>query len=244
MLKLKNMLNCLLNIIYPRTCMSCGKLLDNNAINKLICNECRLGIKKNTPPLCTICGRQIRGIQVSTAVCPDCSRARNFSFDRAFGSCVYEGVARELIHKFKYQNRDYLSLLLARLLIEFIYQYRINLEIFDLIIPIPLHKIRLREREFNHAELIARQVAKEFSLALSSTNLWRKHHRQPQMELKEEERWKNIKGCFALHNPAEVKAKNIILIDDVLTTGATCSEAASVLKAAGASSVWVLTLAN
>ena len=79
---------------------------------------------------------------------------------------------------------------------------------------------------------------------VSVSNLWRKEYRKPQVELKEEKRRENIKGCFGLRNPAEVRGKNIILVDDVLTTGATCSEAASVLKAAGALSVWVLTLAN
>ena len=209
----------------------------------MLCSNCWLEIKKNKPPFCAICGRQIRGIQISKTVCPDCQR-QNFFFDHALSPCVYEGVIRELIHKFKYQNKDHLSSFLAKLLIEFLYQYRISLNLFDLIIPIPLHRVRLREREFNQAELLARHVAEEFSLALSSANLWRKHHRQAQMELKDEERWENIKGCFALRNPAQVKGKNIFLVDDVLTTGATCSEAASVLKAAGAVSVFVLTLAN
>ena len=167
-----------------------------------------------------------------------------FSFDHAFSPCIYEGATRELIHKFKYQNKDYLSSLLARLLIEFIYQYQINTGLFDLVIPIPLHRTRLREREFNQAELLACRVAEEFSIPLSCSNLWRKHHRQAQIELENDERWENIKGCFALRNPTEVKDKNIFLVDDVLTTGATCSEAASVLKAAGAASVFVLTLAN
>jgi competence protein ComFC len=242
--RIKEVLNHLLNIVYPKTCLVCHKPLENNAIDNLLCFNCWQGIKKNRPPFCVICGRQIRGVRVSERVCPNC-QGKNFSFDRTLSPCIYEGVIRELIHKFKYQSKDYLSSLLTRLLIEFICQYQINLELFDLIIPIPLHKIRLREREFNQAELIARKVTEEFPLPLSASNLWRKHHRQAQMELEEmSERWKNIKGCFALRNPAEVKGKNIILIDDVLTTGATCSEAASVLKAAGAGSIWVLTLAN
>ena len=239
----KGLLNHLLNIFYPKTCLLCQRPLENNAVDNLLCFTCWQGIRKNTPPLCTICGRQIRGDQISKRACPDCQR-QNFSFDRAFSPCIYEGVVRELIHKFKYQSKDYLSTLLVRLLNEFIYQYRIAFDPFDLIIPIPLHIMRLREREFNQAELLAHRIAEELSLTLSSTNLWRKYHRQAQMELSIDKRWKNIEGCFALRNPAEVKGKNVLLIDDVLTTGATCSEAASVLKGAGATSVFVLTLAN
>jgi len=176
-------------------------------------------------------------------LCPACQK-QSFYFDRAISPCAYEGVMRELIHKFKYQNKDYLSSLLSKLLIEFINQYQIRLDDFDLVMPIPLHKIKLREREFNQAELIARRLAEGFSIRLSSANLWRKQNRQPQAELKTDKRWKNIRGCFALRDPQEVKGKNIFLIDDVLTSGATCCEASSVLKKAGAGSVFVLTLAN
>ena len=240
---LKTFLGSLLNIIFPKTCLVCHRPLKDSNISNFLCLDCWRSIKKNAPPLCTICGRQIRGVQVYKSVCPACQR-QQFSFDRAFSPCVYEGVARELIHKFKYQNRDYLSQILSKIIIDFIRQYRITLIFFDLVMPIPLHKTRLKEREFNQAELLAHQIAREFSLPVSASNLWRKKYRKPQVELKEEKRRENIKGCFGLRNPAEVKGKNIILVDDVLTTGATCSEAASVLKAAGALSVWVLTLAN
>jgi ComF family protein len=232
-----------LNIIYPKTCIACSKPLGNNAIDSLLCTDCWQGIERNIPPLCAICGRQIRESQISRSACKRCQR-QSFSFDRSFSPCIYEGIIRELIHKFKYQNKEYLSSILAKLLIEFIYQYRITLDNFDLIMPVPLHAVRLREREFNQAELIAREIALKFSLPLSSSNLWRKSNRPAQMELNEEERWKNVRDCFALRNPSEVKEKNIILIDDVITTGATCSEVASVLKKFGSGSVWVLTLAN
>jgi ComF family protein len=241
---LRGFLSNLLNIAFPRVCLVCHKPLKDNSIDNLLCADCWAKIEKNRPPLCTLCGRKIRETGITKKFCPDCSKGRNFSFERAFSPCVYEGVMRELIHKFKYQGRDYLGVPLARLLIEFIEQYRINLEPFDLLMPIPLHKIRLKEREFNQAEVLACRVANQFSLALSSSNLWRKHYRKAQMELEGNQRWENIKGCFALRNPQEVRGKNILLVDDVLTTGATCSEAASALKAAGAVRVWVLTLAN
>lgn len=242
-MQLKEYFGSLLNIIYPKTCLVCHSRLENNTVDNSLCTNCRQEIKKNIPPFCVICGRQIRGNQIYKNVCPNCLR-RNFCFDRALSPCVYEGVIRELIHKFKYQNKGYLNRLLTGFLIEFIRQNRITTQLFDLVMPIPLHQTRLREREFNQAELLARRIAQEFCLVLSSSNLWQKHHRKTQMELKKTQRWENIKDSFALRNPSQVKGKNILLIDDVLTTGATCSEASSTLKAAGAEIVWVLTLAN
>ncbi|MFC1658195.1 ComF family protein [Candidatus Omnitrophota bacterium] len=241
---LKKYFGRLLNIIYPETCPVCSRPSKNSHIQSLLCPDCLQAIKKNTPPLCALCGRQIRGEQIAKRACPECLTDRGLCFDRSLSPCIYEGVTRELIHKFKYQNRDYLNSFLSSLLIDCIRQNRIGLDNFNLVIPIPLHKTRLREREFNQAELIARSVAREFSIALSPGNLWRKHNRRAQVELNDVERRNNVKGCFALRNPEEIKHKNILLIDDVLTTGATCSEAASVLKTAGAGSIFVLTLAN
>ncbi len=233
----------ILNIAYPRICLSCRVPLRGDSIDGLLCHNCWAGIKKNNPPLCAICGRQMQAAEISSKVCFSCRR-KNYSFDRALSPCKYEGIIRELIHQYKYQNKDHLALPLSRLLIDFIKQYRINLRLYDLVIPVPLHRTKLREREFNQAELLAQRLAKEFSLAFSSSNLWRKYHRHAQMELSEDKRWENINGCFALHNPAEIKGKNIILIDDVLTSGATCSEAAAVMKSAGAVTVLAITIAN
>ena len=236
-------LNRLVNFFYPKSCLICRNSLENNAIENLLCLNCWQIINKNTAPCCAICGRQIRDKHLIKRVCLACQR-QSFYFDRALSPCVYEGVIREVIHKYKYQGKYYLSSVLEKLLIEFIYQQKISMELFDLVIPIPLHKIKLREREFNQSELLARRIAQEFSLSVSADNLWRKHNRLPQIELMPDQRWKNVKDCFALRYPQQVKDKNILLIDDVLTTGATCSEAAALLKNAGAVSVFVLTVAN
>lgn len=238
----KAYLQTLKNLLFPKTCLACCRPLDNNS-GAVICPECAQAIKKNLPPLCDLCGRQIRQRQIYKRVCPVCQRV-NFFFDRALAPCIYEGVIRKLIHKFKYQNREHLDAFLAGLLVDFIRQNRGMLNFCDLVMPIPLHKARLREREFNQAELLACFVAEELRLPLSAANLWRRRFRRPQAELKPVLRRKNISGCFALREPKEVKGKKIILVDDVLTSGATCSEAAGELKKAGALCVWVLTLAS
>ncbi|MFH1578398.1 MAG: double zinc ribbon domain-containing protein, partial [Candidatus Omnitrophota bacterium] len=136
---LKGFLSRVLNIVYPKSCLTCQNPLGDNAVDDLLCPGCWQSIKKNTPPLCAICGRQIRGAQIHKKVCTGCQR-RNFYFDRVISPCIYEGVIRELIHKFKYQNKDHLSRVFSKILVESINQYRITLNLFDLVMPIPLHK--------------------------------------------------------------------------------------------------------
>lgn len=129
-------------------------------------------------------------------------------------------------------------------MIEFIKEYNLPIGYIDFIIPIPLHRIRLREREFNQAEVLARNIAREFNKDLLNNNLIRHRLTKTQTDLEENERILNVKDSFRVLEKKCLKGKNILLIDDVLTTAATSSEAAYALKNAGANMVFVLTLAN
>lgn len=240
---LKDFLNHLVNIFYPKICVVCRLALSNGAVDNLVCRQCWSKIERNLPPICAICGRQIRNKQITKRVCLNCQR-RIFHFDRALAPYIYEGVLKELIHKFKYEGKDYLGKTLSSLWKDFIRQYQQTLCFFDLIIPIPLHKTKLREREFNQAEFFGKQISAQLGLNLSLGNFIRIRQTQTQTKLPENQRWDNVRGCFELRQPSEICGKNIILVDDVLTTGATCSEAASVLKSAGAGCIFVITLAN
>jgi ComF family protein len=165
-------------------------------------------------------------------------------FDRAFAPCIYEGPVKDLIHEFKYRKNDYLASTLSALMIDFIREYDIPVSSVDTIIPMPLHPARLREREFNQAELLAKCIASVYTKTVSTDNLVRLRHTRNQAELQGADRLENVKDCFSVKMPGLVKGKNILLIDDVLTTGATSSEASRTLKNAGANTVFVLTLAN
>lgn len=130
-------------------------------------------------------------------------------------------------------------------MIEFIKEYNLPVELVDFIIPIPLHKTRLREREYNQAQILSKHVALEFNKNLLANGLSRIRNTKTQTELADKERLLNVQGSFSVNNNrGEIKNKNILLVDDVLTTGATTSEAALTLKKAGANIVFVLTLAN
>jgi len=240
---LRRLITGLVDIVYPKTCLACKNKLRASSIDNLICGQCWGKIERNTPPFCYSCGRHLERLNFTKNICPSCLKTK-FHFDRAFSPCVYTGVIKELIREFKYNNRDYLGLPLSRLMVDFIREYNIPVDYLDFIVPVPLHKTRLREREFNQAEILSKYIAEEFKKEMASGILLRHRHTKTQTDLAINERLLNVKRSFSVDKNKGVKGKNILLVDDVLTTGATSSEAASTLKEAGANIVFVLTLAN
>lgn len=243
------LLNSLVDIIYPRICLACKHKIDNAHIDNLICKKCWSSIKKNLPPFCHSCGRRLKtqplraGAGFTKSICPACVKT-NLHFDRAFSPCIYDGAVKKLIHLFKYARKDYLGQPLSKLMIEFIKEYNLPIKYMDYIVPVPLHAIKLREREFNQADILSEHIAEEFNKVVLKNNLMRHKFTKTQAELKADERILNIKGSFSVIKSEGVKGKNLLLVDDVLTTGATASEAALTLKEAGANIVFVLTVAN
>jgi competence protein ComFC len=240
----RRLINAVVDIVYPATCISCKKNLKGRPLNNdFLCAECLGKIKKNLPPFCHRCGRHLESNRSLKNICAGCVR-KQLHFDRAFSPCQYEGVIKDLIHDFKYKNKYYLGPILSGLMIEFIKEYNLPIEVIDFLIPVPLHAARMREREFNQAQVLSDQIAVEFNKAVQNDNLKRFRHTRTQTELKDDLRFLNVKDSFSLTRKEEIKGKNILLIDDVLTTGATASEAAFILKDAGANIVFVLTAAN
>ena len=239
----RRLIHGLTQILYPKVCLSCKKKLGAEAKDGFICSQCRGKIKKNLPPFCISCGRQLEKRWFAKNICPSCQKKR-LHFDRAFSPFVYDGIIKELIHKFKYGGREHLGLPLSELMTDFIRDYRLPMDCIDCIVPIPLHNTRLREREFNQAQILGRQIALEFKIDILNEAIVRTRHTKTQTDLEIRERAANVKGSFRVKDPEAVKGKNVLVIDDVLTTGATSSEVAAALKGAGANIVFVLTLAN
>lgn len=238
----RNFLNTFADILYPKICLACKSTLKGKScVDNLVCAGCWEKIKINPPPFCRSCGRHLKNFLKN--ICPECIR-RELHFDRAFSPCMYEGTIKELIHMFKYKDKDYLGLTLSRLMVEFIREYNLPIDFLDLVIPVPLHKTRLREREFNQAEILSNHIALEFNKRVLPDALIRMRHTKTQTELEINQRLMNVKGSFSVAENKDIKGKNILLVDDVLTSGATSSEAAYTLKKAGAQIVFVLTLAN
>jgi ComF family protein len=152
----------------------------------------------------------------------------------------FEGSLREAIHQFKYKPCRALGKPLGTWMCG-------NLRVlttFDIIMPVPLHNSRLRQRGFNQALLLAFPLSTAVQTVLCHDNLWRIRPTRPQVELSGNERIRNVAGAFALRRPQDIAGLSVLLVDDVFTTGATLNECADVLKSAGVASVTALTLAR
>jgi len=230
------------DLIYPNCCLVCkNRILPDR--EESICENCWEKIEKNLPPFCSTCGRHLNTEAIKKGSCPNCSKS-NFYFDRAFSPCIYTGTIKKLIHEFKYSGKDYLGSHLGQLMNEFIRNYRLPIEYLDFIIPVPLHRSRQRQREFNQAEILSQQIGSEFNKKILSDLLIRFKQTKTQAELDFQKRGQNIKDCFRITKPELVKGTNLMLVDDVLTSGATSNEAARCLKDAGALKVILFTLAS
>jgi len=166
---------------------------------------------------------------------------RPYAVARAVG--LYEETLLKAIHLFKYRGRIGIGKVLGNLMADFAGEIW-DMNAFSVIIPVPLHRKRLRERGFNQAVILARQIAKRFSLRIDFLTLRRSVFTEPQVGLGREERSGNVRDAFAIRNPEHIAGQRILLVDDVYTTGSTLTECARALLTAGADSVAVLTLAK
>ncbi len=219
-----------LDFIFPRYCVGCGREGD------FICSTCLRTVNRLLPPICPKCGRP----QPSGVLCPDCVNW-NSSIDGIRSPFRFEGVIREAIHQLKYGNLRALSPTLAQFLFEYLDDSPIPA---DVIVPVPLHPKRLRDRGYNQSELIAAELNKLSGAPLIKNSLLRQKNTLPQAKTANvNQRQSNIAGAFICID-AQLRNKEVILIDDVSTSGNTLDACAKAMKAAGAISVWGLTVAR
>lgn len=228
-------------LLFPRICHLCKDFIPNGG-EVDICTECFSKIVPLTSPQCSCCGHPFESPIGSNHLCGGCiTDPPPFSTARA--ALMFTGNTRELVHQFKYNRRVLLrtplALLTAAHLEDFAKAYRP-----DIIIPVPLHLKRLKERGFNQAILLGEIFARRWGPPLSRNNLKRIRWTEPQVNLGATERAANVKGAFAVTNGIEIAGKRIFLVDDVYTTGSTAKECSQVLKRAGAEDVVVITVAR
>lgn len=241
---MRGLMQGLADLVYPKACLLCKKSLKGTAsIDEVVCLGCWSKAKKNLPPFCTSCGRHLEKANLNKNICPACAKGK-LCFDRAFSPFLYDGVIKELVRQFKYCGKMHLARTLARPMSGFIKEYGLDVDFIDYIIPVPLDRRKTREREFNQAQALSEHIGSEFNIGILADALRRNRITASQTGLEIGERFKNVEGCFSLKNEVPMANKNILLVDDVLTTGSTASEAARVLKNGGAGIVFVLTLAN
>ncbi len=193
------------------------------------------------PLRCEVCKKASEA-----ALCPECFGQIKFMKPHLgiYSVSVYEGVLRTAIHRFKFKKRKKLADPLGVLMVKYISQSpTFNVKEVDLIIPVPLHRRRMRQRGFNQSSLLAGVLSKYFGIAVVEA-LERMKNTKPQFDLPKTERFKNITGAFKVTNSKAIYKKRILLLDDIYTTGATIAECSKALKIAGAKRVEVLTLSR
>jgi ComF family protein len=237
--------------LFPADCRLCGTPLVN--ISRLpVCKECLSAVRPISGDTCSICGERLATPYAISGVhgerkCGLCRRLDPpFAKAVAYGS--YEGGLRELIHILKYEHVRQAATVLGRMLAEAISGLGASFEDKPVVVvPVPLHARKMRQRGFNQAELIARAALKTASarkLVLDDKLLERHRETQSQIGLSCHQRRENIRGAFSVTNPEKIAGHSCLLVDDVFTTGTTVSECARILRRAGASNVWVATVAR
>lgn len=227
--------------IFPPLCIACSDVLSSRQ-EKVFCEACNRNILYLTQSHCPVCGIIFPDSPAPDHLCGRCLEDHPH-YDIARAALAYEGVIHDAIHQFKYGRNLTVGEALAGLLTDFHFS-DIEIGSFDLIIPVPLHVRRLRRRGFNQALILARALGKKHGVAVDFSLLKRKKLTLTQTGLDKKEREKNIKDAFSVVHSEKLKAKNVIVVDDVYTTGATINECAKTLKKAGAAQVAVITLAR
>ncbi len=216
-------------MLFPPRCVGCRQ------VGSWLCPECRNTIELLSPPLCPRCGIPTPGGKL----CPRCQRAA-LQIDGARSVAFFDGPVREAIHRLKYSNVRDLAVPLGEMMVSYWQDVRLPAEV---IVPVPLHTRRLRERGYNQAALLARELGRGVGLPVLEDALVRVRETSPQVDLNAEERKENVRGAF--HCPADQLAdKDVLLIDDVYTTGATLEACSLALRQRGVRTVWALTLAR
>jgi competence protein ComFC len=244
-----------LDLLYPPRCAACVARLPALPASDF-CPSCEDLLEPVIAPACEICSEPFPGQIPHAFACPNCAD-QTFAFECAISVWHSSGPLREAIHRFKYARSIHLRLPLARKLFDTLSDPRLAeaapsdkspdpSDAFPewLLVPVPLHARRLRERRFNQSAELARTLSKLSGLPCQDL-LRRTRYTTAQAALSRKERLKNLAGAFSLKPKAALPAHgNLLLIDDVFTTGSTAHECATVLKKAGAQRIIVLTVAR
>src|SRR5437660_4117730 len=234
-----DLLEAAVSLLYPSVCTICGRSI---RAGEYLCDECEGKITRIVAPFCEKCSEPFEGAITSAFTCANCAH-RTIYFDAAVAAYRGRGIVRQMIHEFKYGRQIHLRHLVAQWLHAALDDERLCGRRFDVIVPVPLHPARQRERGFNQASLLAELLSAQTSIPVKPV-LERIRYTTTQTALDRSERMENLHNAFRLRKNADVRGLRVLLIDDVLTTGSTLNECSRVLKRAGALSVYGATAAR
>ena len=230
----------LFQFLLPPQCPCCERFLEEG--QQGFCPNCLSEIQWIEPPFCSICGIPFISKEVEGHPCGACLTHRKyFTMARALGA--YEGSLREAVHRWKYEGKTRLTPFFGEWMAVGLNHYWKS-DSFDLLLPVPLHTQRLRERGFNQALLLVKELSRRIGIPYEKTILQKKRPTIPQVNLSGVEREKGVRGAFHVIGKKELEGRSVLLVDDVYTTGATVNECSRVLRRGGAERVDVFTLAH
>lgn len=224
--RLRRAVNKTVDFVLPPVCVSCRQ------IGAVFCQDCRQSLVWLSGPICARCGRSLPRAGAHCAGC----HLEQTPLQEVRAVCAFEGAARDAVHALKYNGMFSVAVPLAELMAQRYPQWSARV---DLILPVPLHPERVRERGYNQAALLVRHLCRSLNVAYgvdAEGALWRTRHTRPQVGLDRVQRRQNVEGAFAADR-TYVHGKNVLLIDDVCTSGATMAAAANALLNEGASTV-------
>lgn len=225
-----------LDFLFPInvTCNACGR---ENFNGEYFCEQCENELPKNNRAICNHCGRKVLN---ASEYCQSCN-GRETHFEKARSVFCYEQPINRLISQFKYGGKRYLATVFSRYMAMLYFENYYNC---DFAIAVPMSKERLKMREYNQAELLAKAVCEIVNIPYRGDIVVKRKETKRQAELDAKERSENLKGSFKIADKAAIDNKRILLIDDIMTTGATVECIARLLKEQGAESVLILTIAS
>lgn len=232
------LLDPLCSLFFPSHCAGCGVAVPEGSD---VCGTCEESIEKIRPPRCDVCSQPYAG-DVPVFTCPNC-RDEAFHFDCAIAVVRSRGPVREMIHRLKYGKEIWLGRVLAAWMEQGLDDPRLAGWTPDALVPVPLHPRRLREREFNQAEILCHELSRKCGIPVFAP-LARRRYTTTQTQLDRKNRRQNLRDAFVLGKNRDVTNMHLLLVDDVLTTGSTLDACAAVLLEAGARSVCALTAAR
>ena len=234
---LSQWINSTLAIAYPERCQLCEQHFAA-ASQGYVCRTCQKLLRRTKPPWCPQCGLPVDSSQPSNSACLNCREA-NWQFHQARSVFTAQGPIREIIHRYKYDQHEFFEPFLRQCCRQGV---TLTPTTYAALIPIPLHPTKERERGFNQANRLAEFFGELFELPIKTNLLKRVRFTETQTHLPRTQRLRNVKGSF--HCPTGISRNRFLLVDDVMTTGATASAAAHALRKSGARQVDVLTLAR
>ncbi len=228
-------------LIYPNLCWACHTV--SGPSSDLFCGECLPKLIRDPFPTCPRCSSSVGPHTVLTDGCPQCS-GRSFAFDGAFRLAPYDGLLREVILRMKSWTGEDLAEALASVWANAMTQ-RVASLAADFVVPIPLHWSRRWRRGFNQSETLARVLANTLHVPYLPRLLRRSRATSPQSaQTGPTGRFENVRNAFDIRGSVDLQGKSIFLVDDILTTGATASEAAKALRAQKTKSIHVVVVAH